>query len=487
MTAYAPLMPAPARQLPVSRQALCLGAILLFGFLLRLPMLGDPAYKLDEQFYLWVGDRLLHGDLPYVNIWDRKPIGLFLIYAFARLFGGMGFVEYQLLATFAAIGTSACIFAMTRRAAGDVPGAISGMLYLLWLEVAEGGGGQSPVFYGLPVAAAAMLLLHPSDANDRRRAFGAMALIGIAIQIKYTVLFEGMFFGLVAAARALRRNGVRALPEIALLALTALVPTMLAIGVYAALGHFGDFWFANFTSIFLRGATSASDLHYRTEMALLRMVPLGTCIAASIWELRREPDKRGWQLFMLGWCAAAIYAFFSLGVLYSHYLLPVFLPLSAAAAPIFRRRPLGWVLAGLAAYIPAANLGWPEFATTARSHRQMAALTALVPADVSRGCMHMFDGPPILYYLTHACTVTRYPFPDHLSAEMEAHATGIDPLAETKRILAVRPEVITISDVDVRPPNKASFALMRDGLRRYYRLAGKAWVDERYIWVFVRR
>ena len=54
---------------------------------LRLPDIGNPLIDLDEQFYLLVGDRMLHGAVPYVDIWDRKPVGLFLIYAAARVVG----------------------------------------------------------------------------------------------------------------------------------------------------------------------------------------------------------------------------------------------------------------------------------------------------------------------------------------------------------------------------------------------------------------
>jgi hypothetical protein len=35
---------------------------------------GNPDVDFDEPFYLLVGDRMLHGAIPYVDIWDRKPI-----------------------------------------------------------------------------------------------------------------------------------------------------------------------------------------------------------------------------------------------------------------------------------------------------------------------------------------------------------------------------------------------------------------------------
>lgn len=467
---------------------LACAAMLVVAFALRAPSFGDPAYKIDEQFYLLVGDRMLHGALPFVDIWDRKPIGLFVIYAGCRLLGGAGFVQYQVVATLFAAATACCIVIMTRRIAGAAAGGVAGALYLIWLELAEGGGGQAAVFYNLPVAAAAALLLVPERESERRRGLLAMALIGLAIQIKYTVVFEGAFFGLVAAGRAWRRTGVRAVGEVVGLTLAALAPTLLALGTYLLLGHGREFWFANFTSIFLRGPTEPGQLGYRSEMALLRLAPFTLCILAGVWHLRHDCSAgvRPWQWFMAGWIVAALAGFFSLGVLYAHYLLPVFLPFAAAAAPIFGRWPAGPALAILAAWLPASNLP-PAARVTERSRQQMAALAALVPSDVRTGCMQMFDGPPVLYYLTDACTLSRFIFPDHLSAAIEAHATGIDPATELRRVLAAGPLVVTIGDRDVRPPNRTTFRIMRAALADSYTRAGRAWVDERFIEVWVRR
>lgn len=62
----------------------------LVALVLRAPWLGDPLFHADEQFYLLMGDQLWHGVLPYVDLWDRKPLGLFLIYAAARALPGNG-------------------------------------------------------------------------------------------------------------------------------------------------------------------------------------------------------------------------------------------------------------------------------------------------------------------------------------------------------------------------------------------------------------
>jgi hypothetical protein len=56
---------------------------------------GDPAADFDEQLYSFIGWRMTHGDLPYVQVWDRKPFGLFAVFAFAHWLMGPGAIAYQ--------------------------------------------------------------------------------------------------------------------------------------------------------------------------------------------------------------------------------------------------------------------------------------------------------------------------------------------------------------------------------------------------------
>ena len=50
--------------------------------------LGDPAADYDEQLYSLIGLRWLDGALPYADLWDRKPAGLFALFAVAHAIGG---------------------------------------------------------------------------------------------------------------------------------------------------------------------------------------------------------------------------------------------------------------------------------------------------------------------------------------------------------------------------------------------------------------
>lgn len=451
--------------------------LILAAFALRWPSFGNPAMFDDEEFYLLVGDRMLHGVLPYVDIWDRKPVGLFLIYAAIRLLGGDGIVQYQVVAAIFA-GCTAAVIALIARRAAPLPACIvSGLAYLLWIDTVEGGGGQSPVFYNLFIAGCALCVFRAVETVSLRRfrlyGFAAMTLAGLAIQVKYTALFEGMYFGLLLTWQALKRerSPVAALGWTVAFAITALVPTLAAIATYAALGHFRDFWYANFVSIFSRAPVRAGEIPKRFGEMVLHTMWFVVCAAASVWQLWRTPDPevRRWQAMIGGWVIAAFIGFFSIGALFYHYMLPLFVPLAIASAPIFGRFPTGPVLGGLLLWFPFSHAKYPDLDQTAYGRRQIAALVRLIPADVDRGCMQLFAGPSILYKITNACFVTPYIFPNHLLEAKERNAIGVDQVAELKRVMAHHPRVIVTDDTprDWNPIAQETLRKLRDPAYRH--------------------
>jgi 4-amino-4-deoxy-L-arabinose transferase-like glycosyltransferase len=98
--------------------------LLVFAFAVRAHDFGNPVIHVDEQYYLLVGDHMLHGAVPYVDLWDRKPPGLFLLFAAIRLLPGDGILAYQIVATlFAAATAGVLVLAAGRLGARPIGGA----------------------------------------------------------------------------------------------------------------------------------------------------------------------------------------------------------------------------------------------------------------------------------------------------------------------------------------------------------------------------
>jgi hypothetical protein len=241
------------RRLPESLKS---GLILLsLTLITRAWIFGNPVIGIDEQFYLLAGDRLLHGALPYVDIWDRKPIGLFLIYALASRIFANPVIGYQMLASLSVALTSWILFTIARRFTGFAAALGAAAAYPAWLLVFAGVGGQSPIFYNLPMVAGAAMILtiiaRPDDRHISRRGCAIMLLCGIALQIKYSAIFDGMFFGLTLLWAGWKRGWTA--PRLGLNGLgwigCALAPTIAAWAAYAVMGHGDAFVQANFRSI----------------------------------------------------------------------------------------------------------------------------------------------------------------------------------------------------------------------------------------------
>lgn len=103
------------------------GALMLLAFavLTRMRDFGNPVAHVDEQYYLLVGDRILHGARLYIDLWDRKPPGLFLLFAGFRLLPGDGFLAYQLVGTACTAATGWLIWLAARRMALGFPAGLA--------------------------------------------------------------------------------------------------------------------------------------------------------------------------------------------------------------------------------------------------------------------------------------------------------------------------------------------------------------------------
>ena len=61
--------------------------LLLVAIAARWLTFGNPLVHVDEEFYFVTAMRMWQGALPFVDVWDRKPVGLFLLYAIPAWLG----------------------------------------------------------------------------------------------------------------------------------------------------------------------------------------------------------------------------------------------------------------------------------------------------------------------------------------------------------------------------------------------------------------
>ncbi len=452
---------------------LCIVLTLLAAALLtRAGHFGEPFLYYDEDFYLLVADRMWHGALPFVDIWDRKPILLFLIYAALRPLSPDGILAYQIEAMLFATTTAFVIVLIAQRFASLRGAWLAGIAYLLYLPVLRGDGGQSSVFYNLFLALGALEVLRAGESPDargfRKHALCSMLWAGLAIQVKYTAAIDGCAFGLWLIV-LMRRNGA-SIASVAAHAtvwiMVALAPTLLAASVYVLMGHGQEFVQANFLSAFQRHQPEdfpAADVLWLSGMKLAPLLFVALFSLALLMRRRAAGTPVG---FLLLWTVFAVVDFFAIGNYFDHYALPLTLPMMVICAPLLET-PIGGV-AGMAVFGWAELLAMDFFSTATRQAHEkgVAAMVAAARPYAAQGCIYMHDGPVIIYTLTRSCLPTRYAFPAHLAEPSEAGAThAISSMAD---LIASRPSAIFVVD---RPPapQTPTGTMLEDAITRDYK------------------
>jgi hypothetical protein len=296
------------------------------------------------------------------------------------------------------------------------------------------------VFFNLPMAGAATLIL--IGRGHRRYGLAAMALVGVSLQIKYSVVFEGMFFGvwlLLTDWRARRSVAAVAGYAAALIAL-ALLPTLAAYAFYAVAGHGEAFFFANFSSILGRRPDPWSERLGNAATLTLILSPL--LAMAFVRSRVADVEDRGDRVFLRCWFAASLLGIALFGTWFDHYGLPALVPGCACAAGFFEaaRRSWGYVVLAIVAsagaitvYVNRVNRGTPA---------QFAALVTAVGRGP--GCLWVQSGETMLHAATGRCTSSRFVFPSHLGRSREHAAIGTDQASEIDHILASKPAVIVM-------------------------------------------
>lgn len=425
-------------------------ALLLLGLALRVATFGDPNLHVDESFYFLVGQEMHKGALPYVDIWDRKPLGLFIIY---YLIAGIStsVVAYQVVAWLFASSTAMVINLIARRWVGVQGAVLAGASYLFMLGPQEGYGGQSPVFYNLFMAGAAALLLIDRSALHRGRpswrTFTAMGLCGLALTVKQTALFESLFFGLFTSHVVLRSGASwnRKLATIAACATVGALPTIAVGSAYLWLGHWPEWWQA----MVLSNLAKAKRHIFSTTLDLLRMIlhlypficlaGIGLGYAKGRW--MNSADHR----FLVLWLVFAALGVISVPNFYTHYALPLLVPLAIGSSLIQVHRVVGVFAFTAVALFTVVLYNPVNLERRAKSISAMHEMAKMIQLnDNARGVL-VYDGPPYLYALSGKRPLTPLSFPHHMHHAMERNVSTIDTFDEVTRLLRLRPGAVVVA------------------------------------------
>ncbi|MBL8631088.1 MAG: hypothetical protein JNM81_15750 [Rhodospirillaceae bacterium] len=426
---------------------------------LRLPCLNFDVLSVDEAVYMALGSGLRHGLVPYVDLIDRKPIGIFLIYAFSDWAFPNGIVGVRLLGLLATFIASALLVDIAQRFIRLPPTSalLAGLFYSTYVLLFYGDSGQTPVFYMPLVIAGARLVFDDAEqlmagaSPSLLRTLIAGLLLGVSLQIKYSTVFECIFCGgllLVLAwhkrnalgAAGLVRSGTAA----GLMLVGGLLPTAVAYFVFASLGYGDAFVFYNFTANLTREATDfpLMDILFRSLLFTCALIPL---FIKSVQSFATGSDWRRWVV--AGWAIAALIGALAQFQPYATYFFDIPAPLSILAASMYAAPTIKLVLARAAVVLLLPVAGYAGLHIKKVMDNGSPYLSSRIAADIRAlgpASMYNFNYYGIVHYWADIPLPTRYPYPDHLIRDLEGRSFQFDNIAEIARILATTPDVLLV-------------------------------------------
>lgn len=443
--------------------------LLAFALATRISVFGDTNFFSDELLYLQIGQRMHDGLLPYVDLWDRKGPGLFLLYYLIAALSG-SVLAYQIAAWLFVAATAAVIMMIAERMTGRLAAVLAGTLYIAMLPLFAGGGGQAAVFYNLFVALAGLGVLRALPELDQGGLppvlILAMASAGFAATFKQTALAEGVFLGLYALWRMRGAGPAKLLGAAAVMALAGAAPTLVFAALYWLAGHFAEFWHAMVTANLTKTYNADSNHWERIQAMLIIGSPVLLPTAAGLLLAPRSGSGLP-PGFRWGWGLAALAGLLLLPNFIDHYALPVLVPLCILAAPALDFRRIGAAYAVVAIFFillvgPALN-----FEARRASRLEMADLAARITARQPQPRLFVYQGPVYLYRMVGSYPPTPMFFPFHLHAAPEDNTSYFDTADEVRKVLAWQPQVVVVAaDLRGNASNRRTIPLVEQYLKQ---------------------
>ena len=297
----------------------------------------------DVNCFFTVGRGIVHGLVPYRDLYDQKGPLVYFVYALSSLISEKSFLGVFLL--------EGLCFACFLHLCGRIAETLSEQKEAYWLSLplfailvpvtpAFSHGSSAEEFF-LPVFSAGLFILFRAMHEKRllrgREGFLLGLCAAAAVWAKYT--FAGLFAGLALAVLAwyFVTGQARRLPRligIFLLGFAAL--TGLVLGWFAFNGALSDLWQAYFVDNLTQYSNNIRGGAYDAPLPnLLNNLPWSIPGALGLLWLAASPKKRGWEALaaVLGAFFLFVFTYFS-GRRYPYYalVLCIFAPVGLAAA-----------------------------------------------------------------------------------------------------------------------------------------------------------
>jgi 4-amino-4-deoxy-L-arabinose transferase-like glycosyltransferase len=446
-------------------------ALLALSTFVRWPTFLRTVIDWDESLYLMMADAWRRGHVPYVTLWDHKPVGTYLLFLAAMEVLGRSVIPARVLTVVFVAGSALMVRSLVLTCTGRRDVAVAAAVaYPSYSIVLEGTAANAEHFFIAFDLAGALLLAQvhcerPEGWGRWLRIFLSGLAFGVALQIKYIAIFEIAFMLACFAWCELRRHPGRGLAglctEVLAIGFLMSAPTAIAGAYFWSLGFWADFVDANFlanlrhvrpTWLQILSYGPVGVLHWAKWTLPLWIVPAVASVARLI---RRDVIARfsGFEWLLVGWVGVGLLEAAATTKFYGHYYLVTLPPLCMLAMSVALTNSLSLakhpIYVGLLFSIaPVALLTATRYAGWIRERlngeldpptRIANFVRARVPPQEE---IFVVDDQPIIYFLSGFDPPTRYAFPLFLIDPHFSVVARVSYRSEFERILGRRPRCL---------------------------------------------
>ncbi len=195
----------------------------------------------DEVTYIMMGEGIRQGMIPFVDLWDIKPIGLYLIYTVANSLLGYNLETVRVLTLFFISLSAFGFFCILKKYNFWLAIFISNFFQLGFIFLPSGLAGNTEVFFIFFQIWGVYFFFRKSLLFQSLGAF----LIGYAFIIKYIIIFEIIGICFVFLFYNLHRNRYNINKNLLVVSIPLLflcLPFLLVGMTYWLLGHWDAYW-----------------------------------------------------------------------------------------------------------------------------------------------------------------------------------------------------------------------------------------------------
>jgi 4-amino-4-deoxy-L-arabinose transferase-like glycosyltransferase len=412
------------------KRALPVLIFLTLSVLTRLPVLHRAVLDWDESLYFLMAQQWRLGHLPYTNVWDNKPLGIYVIFAaFQAVIPGIAAIR---MATMLFVALLACtVFRITEILTASRQAAwLAGVALVLASLSNDGLSANTELFMASFTALAVLGVLAEVPS------WVVGLALGCAVMVKDVAITEApCIFLLLLYRQRDWRAGLSCL-------LGAAAPLAAALALYAANGQLPLWWECNVLANLRRAGVPlpASTVLWGLQTQAARW---GGLYAAALLLALLGRGRSLAALFPPLWLLCALAGAASAKSFYDHYFLQALPPLCICLGALYALLP---PRLPLRAALVAAALAQPlRAAQQAMAYAISPDIISTAGADLAAQhptSLYVFDAQPILYALANTPLPTRYVLPSVLTRTTLPRVAGVDAPAEVARILATRPQFI---------------------------------------------